>query len=203
MTSHLKLTLLFALISPGLWQVALHLPQAVEEWRHLPTTALANVLSKPHAPYLTYIPELRWGGRALHRNDPISRLTYSKGLFLLNESFDYLQYLTPRLYFAAGDGTPFSPSRLEPIAFPLFFFWLIGLIQLIKHKRFVLLGLMLLTPLPAFLTGHKNLSLLLPTLVTYIYLSAVGWQAAKKPRLTLPLALYGFYLITMNLWLNY
>jgi len=203
-----KYLFLFLLLSPGLWQIFFHLPVAAQEWLSFPARVPRNVTSKLASPYFTYIDELRWGGRSLHRNSPLSRVLYNQSWGVLNETFDFIQFVTPKLYFAAGDGSVFSPARIEPIPSILFPLWVVGLIYVVKNCRYKVFGLLLVAVLPAYLAGSKNLALLAPVLVVHAYICAVGFTSLFSRRLTrLPatavVSLYGLYVVAMNLWFNF
>lgn len=203
-----KYLLLFLLLSPGVWQVAFHPLAASRQWLSIPGRLPQNVTSKLASSYFTYIAELRWGGRSLHRNDPLSRVLYNRTWGALNETFDFIQFVTPKLYFAAGDGSVFSPARIEPVPSILFPLWIIGLIYLIRSRRYKVFALLILAALPAYLAGAKNLALLAPVLVIHTYICAVGFtglfsrQVFRKPA-TAVISLYGLYVVAMNLWFNF
>ena len=199
----MKTKLLFFLLlltSPSFWLVIFHLPQALSYWQRLPQSIIATVKSKSQSQYFTYIDEQRWGGRALHRNDPLSRLLYNKGLFVLNETFDFIQYAQPKLYFLSGDGTVFSPRRLGPISSLLFPFWILGILRLLKSRNSSFLILYSLFMGTAYASGQKNLALLFPLLTLNVFVSTLG---LKDFKLLTPLVLiYGLYITGMNIWLS-
>lgn len=201
----LKYLLLFTFLSPGMWQVASHFPAAITAWQHIPASITPNIRSKLSVPYTTYIDEMRWGGRFLHRNDLLSRLLYLRASFLVNEAFDFVQFATPRLYFAVGDGSHFSPARIEPVPVLLFPFWLFGLIQIVKTCNWRVFILLFISLLPAYLSGHKNLALLFPAVIVHIYISVLGLVSCRPPIRTVfgsLVSIYGLYIVAMNLWFN-
>lgn len=203
----LKYFCLFVLLSPGIWQIGMHTKEALQEWLSFPVRISQNLKSKSTSNFFVYIEELRWGGRQLHRNDLKSRVTYNKSIGLLNEGFDFLQFATPKLYFASGDGSIFSPSRIEPIPSLLFPLWIAGIVGLLKHRRFKVFLILGLSLLPSFLAGSKNLSLLLPVLLTHIYISAFGLtnlfvRPSTRVAAASLLSIYGLYVVSMNFWFN-
>lgn len=199
----MKTKILFTLLlltSPSFWLVLFHLPQALSYWQKLPQSVVANIKSKSQSQYLIYIDELRWGGRSFHRNDLLSRLLYSKALFVAQEFFDFIQYAQPKLYFLAGDGQVFSPRRLEPISSLLFPFWILGILKILKNPRALLIILYSFFMFLGYASGQKNLALLFPILVLNVYVSALGLKDHKK---IIPLVLvYGLYITGMNIWLS-
>lgn len=199
----MKTKVLFTLLlvtSPSFWLVIFHLPQALSYWQELPQSVVASVKSKSQSQYLIYIDELRWGGRSLHRNDLLSRVLYNKTLFILNEFFDFIQYAQPKLYFLAGDGSVFSPRRLEPISSLLFPFWILGILKILKNPRTLFIILYSFFMFIGYASGQKNLALLFPILILNVYISALGLKDFKR---VIPIVLvYGVYITGMNIWLS-
>ena len=196
------LFILLLLTSPSFWLVLFHIPEALSYWQHLPQSVVTNIKSKSQSQYLIYIDELRWAGRSFHRNDLLSRVLYNKALFVVQEFFDFVQYAQPKLYFLAGDGSVFSPRRLEPISSLLFPFWLLGILKVLKEiKSYRLLTtIYLLGIFLAYASGQKNLALLFPILILNVYISTVGLRDFKR---VIPLVLtYGLYITGMNIWLS-
>lgn len=199
----MKIKILFILLlltSPSFWLVLFHLPQALSYWHSLPQSVVATIKSKSQSQYLIYIDEIRWGGRSLHRNDLLSRVLYNKSLFILNEFFDFIQYAQPKLYFLAGEGSVFSPRRLEPISSLLFPFWILGILKVIKSRNSLFVILYSIFMFVAFASGQKNLALLFPILILNVYISALGLKDFKR---VIPVVLiYGLYITGMNIWLS-
>ncbi|TSC88462.1 MAG: hypothetical protein G01um101416_130 [Microgenomates group bacterium Gr01-1014_16] len=194
------LFILLLLTSPSFWLVMFHLPQALGYWQRLPQSIVATIKSKSQSQYLIYIDELRWAGRSFHRNDLLSRILYNKSLFVLNEFFDFIQYAQPKLYFLAGDGSVFSPRRLEPISSLLFPFWILGILKIIKDKKFLVPSAYCLFMLIGYASGQKNLALLFPVLILNVYISTLGLKDHKR---IIPIILiYGVYITGMNIWLS-
>lgn len=161
---------------------------------------MANIKSKSQSQYLIYIDELRWGGRSFHRNDLLSRILYNKSLFVIQEFFDFVQYAQPKLYFLAGDGSVFSPRRLEPISSLLFPFWILGILKILNNRRASFMILYSLFMFIAYASGQKNLALLLPILILNVYISTLGLKDFKR---AIPIVLvYGIYITGMNIWLS-
>jgi len=199
----MKIKILFILLlltSPSFWLVLVHLPQTLSYWQHLPQSVVANIKSKSQSQYLIYIDELRWAGRSFHRNDLLSRVLYNKTLFVIQESFDFIQYAQPKMYFLAGDGSVFSPRRLEPISSLLFPFWILGILKILQNRRAFFMLFYSLFMFIAYASGQKNLALLFPVLVLNIYISTLGLKDHKR---IVPLILiYGVYITGMNIWLS-
>ncbi len=199
----MKIKVLFILLlltSPSFWLVIFHLPQAFSYWQRLPQSVVANIKSKSQSQYLIYIDELRWAGRGFHRNDLLSRILYNKSLFILNEFFDFVQYTQPKLYFLAGDGSVFSPRRLEPISSLLFPFWILGILKILQNRRALFIILYSLFMALGYASGQKNLALLFPILILNVYISTLGLKNFK--RITPFVLTYGLYITGMNIWLS-
>ncbi|MBI2008143.1 hypothetical protein HYS82_00615 [Candidatus Amesbacteria bacterium] len=205
----MKIKVLFILLlltSPSFWLVIFHLPQAFSYWQRLPQSVVANIKSKSQSQYLIYIDELRWAGRGFHRNDLLSRILYNKSLFILNEFFDFVQYTQPKLYFLAGDGSVFSPRRLEPISSLLFPFWILGILHLLKNRNSLrpVAGIFVIPysifMLIGYASGQKNLALLFPILILNVYISTLGLKNFKS--ITPFVLTYGLYITGMNIWLS-
>ncbi len=131
-----KIFWLILLTSPGFWQV-LSQPQAFfSQAIQFPKYATQTIQSKlKNTEYNTRLQEIRWGGRALHREDFLSKALYFRHILVLNEVFEFFQNASPKFYFLAGDGSNFSPRRIEPISSILFPFWILGIINLTKQQN--------------------------------------------------------------------
>lgn len=208
--SNLKMKTLFLLLvltTPGFWHVVVQPRAFISQISQFPSFAIQNISSKIHPNnYNVYIDELRWGGRSLHRNDLFSRALYGHHIYALNEFFEFTQFSSPKLFFLAGDGSNFSPRRIEPISSLLFPFWIIGILSLLRQKNIKLLVIFVLCLTFGYISGHKNLAFLFPLLLTQIYICTTGlssFSGSKYYKLLLTLILiYGVYITSMNVWLN-
>lgn len=129
---------------------------------------------------LAKVNEARWNAFGPAREEITAKIFYNKGLVLVDDFFSALASLSPRLYFQAGDGTQLSPPKVEPVAGPLFFFWVIGLIEFLKRRQFKILSLPFIFALGAYLLGQSNLAFLLPILVVYAFISFKGLETIKN-----------------------
>lgn len=205
----MKVKLLFVILlltSPGIWQVFFHTPAMLSEWKDLPSNIVRNLASKKTSDYMTHVSELRWGGRNLHRDSLFAKVLYNRPLFVANELFDWAQFATPKLYFLAGDGSSFSPRRIEPISTLLFPFWVMGVIYLLAQRNYKFWLIFLLFVTLGYLSGRKNLAILLPVMVLNVYLGYIGLiSLARNKRYSWLVGLvivYGVYITAMNIWLN-
>ncbi len=201
----MKIKLIFLLIlftSPGFWQVFFQ-PQAffsqvIQFPKYVSQTVTAKIKSTE---YSTRLQEMRWGGRALHREDTISKILYFRHIVILNEMFEFIQNASPKFFFLAGDGSNFSPRRIEPISSILFPFWIIGITTLIREGKKKVGWLFLLFCFIGYISGHKNLVFLFPLFLLQIYICSVGVSLFGKKTLAVTFV-YGVYISLMNLWLN-
>lgn len=198
--------LIFLVLSPGIWWVLLQPRQIIEQIRSIPASIRSNISSPARSEYMRNIQDMRWGGITVRRNNIISRVYYSKLAMIPKEVFDYIQFLTPRMYFLTGDGSNFSPSRLEPISTLLFPFWVGGVITLVKKKQYKPFLVSLVTAALSFIIGRKNFVFLFPVMVAYIYMASVGWDVIPEGKLKkmvmYAVIAYGIYITEMAIWLR-
>ncbi|MBU0572836.1 hypothetical protein KKH23_02135 [Patescibacteria group bacterium] len=198
---------LLLLLSPGFWWVIFQPINASIELVNFPINVKRKVTSIFSDEKLRYVEEMRWNAFSEEKEELISRLYYNKAMVLVDNSFEYLSLLSPRIYFQAGDGTEFSPPGVEPVPFFAFVFWVFGLIKLAKQKEFKPLFLLLAFPLFGFLAGARNLVFLFPVLLLYIYIASQGIELlineCKKRNLIIGLLIiYGVFIISRALWLT-
>lgn len=193
---------LILLTSPGFWQV-LFQPQAFfSQVIQFPKYATQTIKSKLQSTeYATRLQEIRWGGRALHREDFVSKALYFRHIIVINEIFEFIQNASPKFFFLAGDGSNFTPRRIEPISSILFPFWIIGVITLINKKSIKAGLLFLVFSFIGYISGHKNLVFLFPLFLLQIYICSVGVSRFGKKTHAV-IGVYGIYISLMNLWLN-
>lgn len=120
------------------------------------------------------------------------RIFFNKINVLFNEIFLSASFLNPRYYFYSGDGSVLSPGVVEPLAFVLFPFFIIGFINLLNNKKF---NLLLFTVIFAFINyfiSPQNILFLTPIAIIYFYISI---RNIPKP-LKKPIIFYSLFLIT-------
>jgi hypothetical protein len=103
-----------------------------------------------------------------------SRFFYNKGLIVMDEFFIFSSYLSPRIYFQAGDGTGLSPRSTEPIAGIMFVFFLFGIFIMLKRRQCKTLAALLIFALLAYATGQPKFPFILPIAVIYTF---IGYKA--------------------------
>ena len=196
--------IILVVFSPGLLQLSLHFKEALTLWRGLPRQIVVSTRAKLQDPYQERLVEMRWGNFQLHREDLLSKVLYSKLILLEKYFIDWIQFASPRLYFLTGDGSIFSPGYVEPIPALLLPFWLMGLGILIKkHNYLPLIAVGLFTGL-AFFSGIKNMPLIWPVLLIYLYISALGLTGMKDHHRYFLIAslvvIYSIYCFDMTLY---
>ncbi len=195
--SSFKELLLLFVVSPVFFWTIWHLPLFVSEWSKIFSYTQGNLSSILAKDKLQYVEDMRW-------NSPLSGLIYNKGLVLVDDFFSYLSFFSPRFYFQAGDGTGFSPPSVEPVAGPLFVFWVLGLISFIRKKNFRFFALLFILGLPAFLAGRRNIAFLLPVLLLYIFIAYEGIKnflsSKNKKFIFIAYVVYSLFLIGRVLW---
>lgn len=195
--SNFKELLLLLIVSPAFFWTIWHVPLFISEWSKVFSYTQRNLSSILAPDKLRYIEDMRW-------NSPLSGLVYNKGLVLVDDFFSYLSFFSPRLFFQAGDGTGFSPPAVEPIAGPLFFFWILGLVSAVKKKNFRFFALLFILGVPAFLAGRRNLAYLFPVLLFYILIAYEGiksFVSSKNKKFILAIYIvYSLFLIGRILW---
>jgi hypothetical protein len=189
--------ILFFLLSPAFLFIILSPANFFREIGGFPTYLKSNINSFVSPERLSYVEEVRWNAFGKSREDLPSQLYYNKGYYLIDNIFGYFSFISPRIYFQAGDGTGFSPKGVEPIAIPLFLFFILGILALVKKKDFKLLLFALIFGFVAFLVGRKNLAFLFPVLITYILIAFEGFKGfypQKRKLWVVLLSLYALFL---------
>lgn len=167
------LVIFLLLASPGFWSIGKALPIIVGEWYKSPGYAATKMSSIFSPESRAKLDSLKWFINPNEKSNLSSRLLYNNGIFIVDQVFDYLSFLSPRIYFLSGDGTQFSPSDTSPI-FPILFpFFVFGAANFIKRNKKNPLYFFLLA-FPAYVTGQKNFAFLFPVFFMYIYLSSIG-----------------------------
>jgi len=175
-----SLLILLIIFSPGLLQLTFNVNQALEIWLHLPVAIISNTKAMLKDDYQERLFEMRWGNYILHRNGILPKIMYSKLLMVEKYVFDWVEFATPRFYFLTGDGSKFSPSSVEPVPALLAPFWFIGLLHLIKKRSYYPFILLILFTGLGFFSGIKNLAVLWPVIILYIYISVLGLHVYKN-----------------------
>jgi hypothetical protein len=200
----LFLFLLF--LSPGFWWIVFQPSAVFSELAKAPMYIRGKITSIFLEEKLRFIGEMRWNAFGEKQNELISGVYYNKGLILVDNFFEHLSLLSPRIYFQAGDGSRFTPTGVEPIPIFFFFLWVFGLIRLIKEKEFKSLIFLFISPALAFLTGRRNFVFLFPALIFYVYVASLGLESVlarcrRESWLIRLLAVYGLFIIGRALWL--
>jgi hypothetical protein len=197
--------IILTFLSPGLWWTISQTPAVVSRWISYPRFVYENITSTNRLEWLTTLDELKWAGVFIHRNNFLSKILYQKLDLVPKEMFEFSEFISPRFYFVTGDGSQFTPSRVEPISTLLFPFWLVGILQLIKQKKFKPLLLAIGVAFIAYLAGKKDFGFLWPNLIIFTYIANIGielFPTNYKKGLSLFLIVYGIYILEMSIWLR-
>jgi hypothetical protein len=189
----------YFLVAPAfIWMLFSPL-KVVKEVSLFPGYLKSNILSIFSEENLAKVEETRWNAFGPVKEDLPSRLFYNKGYVLVNEFFTFLTYFSPRYYFQSGDGGNFVNSKSEPVAMPLFIFWVLGLIYLVRVRKLKKICLVLVFGLIAFLAGKRNFAYLFPIAILYIAIAIDGINNFFKPKtrklIYAALSIYGVYIL--------
>jgi hypothetical protein len=189
----------YFLVAPAfIWMLFSPL-KVVKEISLFPGYLKSNILSIFSEENLAKVEEARWNAFGPAKEDLPSRLFYNKGYVLVNEFFTFLTYFSPRYYFQSGDGGNFVNPKSEPVAMPLFIFWVLGLIYLVRAGKFKKICLVLVFGLITFLAGKRNFAYLFPVAILYISIALDGIYALFKPGsrkiIFAALSVYSFYIL--------
>ena len=194
-------------VSPGFWWILFQPISVVSELQKSPVYIEKKINSLFDDERVVRIGRLRWA----HVEESefkifLSRAFYNKLMIFVDEFFSFTSFLSPRIYFQAGDGSGFSPPGIEPIPIILFPFWIYGILRLIKERRYRAIYLLLLFGFGAFLFGQRKLTYLWPVLLVNIYFAKEGLAAISKSRtrtfLILGIFVYSLYIGGRALWLS-
>lgn len=200
MNKKILLKVIFAIIvTPGVIWLIIHFKNVLTEWSKIPHNLKNNISTLVSADKTAKVDEIRWNSFGSAGEKKISKVFYNKGLVLVEDFFSLTTYYSPRLYFQSGDGTELTPSTVEPIAIPLFFFWVLGIVTLVRRNKFKLLLSALGFGFLAFLIGQKNFAFLFPIMITYLIISIEGIETIKNKKIKkgvyIFLVIYGLYLL--------
>lgn len=202
----IKKALFAVFISPVVIWLVLHPKIIINEWVKIPGYFRTNLTSVFSEDKISKVNIIRWNSFGPANEDWASKIYYNKGFAAVDGFFSFLSYLSPRLYFQAGDGTGFSPHGVEPVAAPAFVFWVAGIIYLIKKKEFLLIYLSVAFGAVAYIFGQRNFAFLFPVLLTYLAIFLKGLESIRdKNRRSLVyigFILYGLFLIARVVYKN-
>lgn len=189
------------LLTPFVIWMILHLKSFTSEWANGPDYFSVNIKNFFNTVDILKIDEVRWNAFGPEKEDFLSRIYYNKGYYLIAKLFDYLSFLSPRLYFQAGDGRIFSPRSVEPIASVAFPLFILGIIKLIKEKRLNVILFALVFSFIAFILGQRSFAFLFPVGIIYIFISSKLLNI-KMNGYKIGLVVYSFYLLGRMIWLG-
>ena len=199
MRQNIKKIAFILIVSPVLVWILIHPAAIIKEWARLPSYFKNNIHSLIGSDTLAKVNEERWNSFGTNKENLLSKVYYNKGTVLVDDFFTMLTYLSPRIYFQAGDGTNFSPPGVEPIAIPIFVFWVLGFIALLKENKFKLILAVLFFGVFTYFVGQKTLAFLFPVVLIYLAISVIGIESIKskktKKTIYILLSLYGIYLL--------
>jgi hypothetical protein len=194
------------LLTPIFWWLVLKPGALISEWARAPIYVNEKVRGVFEGEYLQNVNELRWNAFGPEKEEPLATAYYNKGLVLINESINFLTFLSPRFYFLSGSGEGFSPPGVEPIASPLFIFWLFGLVYFLKGRKFKPIYYSLGFAFLAFLTGQKTMAFLFPVAFIYLFIAWKGIEEVLlKKNLNIiyfAIELYSLYLLGRLMWIS-
>ena len=205
-TSRERIFLGFLILAPEFWWIIFKLPEVFRDLLKLPFYLNQKIFTVFTEERLVAVGLMRWA----NIDDSgwlqiFSKVIYNRLDLIIDEFFNFLSYISPRIYFQAGDGSIFTPPGIEPLPillFPLFLFGLINSIKKNKTKPFLFLFIFTLV---AYSTGIKNFSFLLPIALIFIWFSSQGFLALNKKHKSLFIGLlivYSIFLGGRMIWLS-
>lgn len=190
--------ILLVLLTNGWWWAILQPQALIFQWSTYPGHVVQKVSSLFGPNNVKPMEDMRWISG--------NRLFFNKLTVIVKEGVEYWQFLAPRFYFLAGDGTNFSSRKVEPIPTILFPFWIMGWFVLVREKKWKPLVWLALAGAVGYLSGQKNMAILLPVLVVYAYISAVGINSVSNIRirrkLILAIVIYSLYVLARGIWIR-
>lgn len=196
---------LLLIITPVFWLSILNVSDILSEWAKTNVYLKSNLSQVFSQEKNTKIQELRWVDAQAYNNDLFGRVVYNKELNLVDQLGDFVTFLSPRLYFQSGDGGTLSPKNVEPTSLFFYPFWIIGIIALLKTRRFKLLAFLIFFAVASFLIGKKSFQFLLPVVLLYIYFVDIGIGQIKnlghRKAAVILILLYNFYILARFAWL--
>jgi len=178
--------ILFAVVvAPIFLWLFIHPGKVLSEWKNIPSYFSSNIHSLTSTDKLSKINEERWNAFGSEREDLLSKVYYNKGTALMDDLFSALSYLSPRIYFQSGEGS--------------FLFWILGLVDLLRNKKFKPILLALLFALTTYIFGQRNMAFLFPIAIIYLFISLRGIEVIKSTKfrktIYISLFVYGLYLL--------
>ncbi len=197
MNRQFKNLVFIIIFSPLFIWLFIHPKDLIGEWINTPTYFIQNIKTLISSDKTNKVDEIRWnsfGGKAIFQ-----KIFYNKATVLVDDFFTFTTYLSPRFYFQSGDGTNFSPPKVEPIAGILFFFWVFGMLKLIERQKFKSLISIPILGLFAYIFGQKNMAYLFPVAVVYSIVAFWGIDQIENKKYKnasyILISVYGLYLI--------
>jgi len=198
-----KVFFILLVFTPGIVWTSLQPVHLIKEWISFPNYAMEKKTNLFSEERVKYIEDLRWANVKYTDSDFKSRFFYNKGTVLVDEFFNFITFLSPRVYFQSGDGSQFSPPGVEPIAGVFFLFFMLGLIYILEKRKFKILYFLIIFTLLPYLSGRRNMAFMLPILISYVYITYLGVERyiSKKNLVYGIYVISGLYLLGRSCWL--
>ncbi len=203
--SNLRLYIFLVLITPVFWSIIFGVPLLIDTWKTVPTSIHSSLSSLFAPDRLKFIEDSRWESQKHPGNKFLSRVFYSKPTSLVDDFFSYIAFLSPRIYFQAGDGQGLSPKGVEPMAIILFPLWILGLIKFVANKKFLPIWVMLIFGLIAYIIGQNIFAFTFPLIFVNLYVIKEGFEMIKNKKIRKSILvitlIYGIYIIGRSIWI--
>ncbi len=199
-----KLYWILIIISPFSWKIIFNIENVVSELFKIPLYFRARIEGIFSEEKLVNAGLMRWAEIEEGYMLLYSKFLYNRLTILIGEFFDLLTYYSPRFFFQSGDGSNFTPQRVEPVPVVLFPFFLYGFLIIIKKRKFRLISAYIVLGVLPWIFGVKSFSYLFPLTLVILYFVKVGFEEIKNRRRYTYLkivVLYGFYLLGRMIWL--
>lgn len=199
MINIIKKIIFVLVVSPLFIWMAIHPTGLIQEWMRVPGYFKDNLSSLVSPDKVMKVDTERWNAFGPAREELPAKIFYNKGTVVIDDFFSLTTYFSQRLYFQSGDGSNFSPERVEPLAIPLFAFWIMGILALIRNKKYTPFIAVFLLGVFAYLFGHRNFAFLFPIAAIYAGIGMYGIETLKKDStkkfIYVFFCLYGLYLM--------
>lgn len=191
---------------PAFWWFVLNLNPIFHEWLKTPgylTNTVAQIIQVSDIE-IWHIVDLKWETENYPRNHLATKLFYNKSSLAFNELFNYLNLLSPKLYFQGGDQDNLSSLKVEFIPAIFLPVWILGIFYLVKLKKWKIFIAWCTIAFFCYLIGQKNLAFLFPLVILNTYfiyqgLNFINLSGYKKLFIYLGI-IYCLFLISRMIW---
>lgn len=201
-----RIFILFLIFSPLIWWLLFQFDTVLLDWMKVPGHIKIKILGFFNEERVVKVGLMRWSNIDTGYQAVLSKVFYNKITLIIPEIFSFLSFLSPRIFFQAGDGSNYSPPGVEPMPILLFPFFIYGIYLLVKSNKFKTFKFLGLFGFIGYLTDIRSVAYLFPVALVYLYISACGFEGLPnryKNKTLIIIGAYSLYILSRTIWIKY